>query len=158
MKRLTQSSAFAECKRLGFTPEKMPGGDYRIIRGKSEYHARSLDELVTRAQTLYNTIPLNKKRIAPPEHRFDMMQNQNEFDLAVFDSADYFKTFRLHGGRYRRDTRKFNTFPEALEDAQKDRNAILYVVAKSGRDVVIDEKDRNKYLQLWNKKHKSKQE
>lgn len=153
--RWTTAKAFAECKRLGFTPEKMPGGDYRIVKGKSEFHARSLDDLVTRAKTLYNSIPV--KRVAPPEHRFDALQSQSEFDLAVFDSAAYFKTFRLHGGRHRRDTRQFETFPEALQDAKKDRNAILYVVAKSGRDVVIDEKDHDRYLQLWNEKHKSKQ-
>ena len=92
-------------------------------------------------------VKINPKPKRDPERDFTVQPEER--DEIIFDRAVHFTTFRLHSGRHYRDTRKFETYPEALKDAAKDRRALLYAVAASGRSVCIDEAKREEFLQRW---------
>lgn len=88
------------------------------------------------------------------ENRFNV--GPDEWEDIVFTRAAYFTTFRLHGGRHYRDTRKFNTFPEALRDARKDRQALVYAVTATGRQACLEQGKWDHFMELWNEGQKTK--
>lgn len=151
----TEREALKLVKQLGIRIKKMDGGDYVMQKGGKIYYPKGPSDMVSTAKS-WTDAEKQVKRSAPPEHRFDQMKDRNDYEAAIFDNFDHFKTFRLHTGRHYRDTRKFMTYPEALEDAKKDRKAILYCVSKAGRDFQIPNADYERYLKLWQDKAETK--
>ena len=86
----------------------------------------------------------------PPTKR-ERLRKQDEWELAMFDSAVLFTAIEVHG-RAGRTRDEFTTLPEALVSAA-DRPACVYAVAPSGRTIVLDRADWPRWRARWDHTH-----
>ena len=84
-----------------------------------------------------------------PENDFSVSQDQWEEN--VFSNAHHFTVFRFFG-RHQRESKVFETWPEALADAEGDKRALIYAVTLSGRQVCCVPAKWPRYHELWNSK------
>ena len=145
---LTQKQAFKACREMGYVAKKTEGGDYRLCKkGAPEEQAYYTDCLEDLVDTCKNDLQREQQKVMrTPSQRFDC--SVDEWEDRAFLDAVYFTTFRLHSGRHKRDTRRFDTFKQAIDDARPDPRALVYAVTAAGRQVCLDRAKWDHYSDL----------
>jgi len=82
------------------------------------------------------------------KHPNECLGTLAEWEEAVFRNASHFTVFRRIG-RFNRDTKLFQTFPEAIQNAQDDPTALVYAVTIEGRSLCVVRSQWNHYAQIW---------
>jgi len=102
--------------------------------------------------SLNGNLTMTDQNPIPPEHRFNV--KREEWEDAVFSNAAYFTVFRRHGRfAINRENKPFATFPEAMNDALEDVQALVYAVTATERSVCLVRDKWARYMDMWQKAH-----